>query len=274
MSLVLAAAGLCGVATAAAVHRPAAGGRRLGRLAPQLPSDAPDGLLSSSAVSRLGAVVAASGAVIVQGPVAGLLVLCAAALLQRHRHAGARARADQEERDRAVEAWGVLAGELRAGRPPPDALAAAADVAAGPCAARLLAAAATARFGGDVSLALCPPGSRSAVDEALEGLAVCWGLCTLSGSGLAAGVDRLAEDLTARTELARVIEAELAGPRATAALLALLPLAGVLLAAGLGAAPLHVLLHTPFGAVCLAAGLGLDLLGLRWTGRIVRAAQA
>ena len=79
----------------------------------------------------------------------------------------------------------------------------------------------------------------------------------------------------ARETQRRQVAAALAGPRASAALLALLPLAGVALAAGLGARPLHVLLHTPLGVGCLLLGAALDLLGLWWTTRIVaRAAQA
>ena len=70
----------------------------------------------------------------------------------------------------------------------------------------------------------------------------------------------------------RAVEAELAGPRATAGLLAVLPLGGLLLAAGLGADPVHQLLHTPLGAACAVLGVGLDLLGLAWTARLVRRA--
>ena len=78
-------------------------------------------------------------------------------------------------------------------------------------------------------------------------------------------------DFSLRAEQAqrRAVQAELAGPRATAGMLAILPLAGLVLAAGLGADPLHVLLETPVGWVCLVAGLGLDGLGLLWTGRLV-----
>jgi tight adherence protein B len=51
-----------------------------------------------------------------------------------------------------------------------------------------------------------------------------------------------------------------------------LPVAGLLMAAGLGADPLRVLLSTPLGLVCLVLGLGLDGLGVLWTGRLVRRA--
>jgi tight adherence protein B len=70
----------------------------------------------------------------------------------------------------------------------------------------------------------------------------------------------------------RAIEAELAGPRASAQLLAVLPLVGVGFAAALGAHPVHVLLHTPVGVGCLLAGLLLDATGVLWTRRLVSAA--
>jgi hypothetical protein len=86
---------------------------------------------------------------------------------------------------------------------------------------------------------------------------------------LAAAVDRLEEGLRADQVLRQALAAELAGPRATAGLLAVLPAVGLLLAAALGADPLQVLLHTPLGLVCLVAGVGLDALGVVWTTRLV-----
>jgi len=59
----------------------------------------------------------------------------------------------------------------------------------------------------------------------------------------------------------------------TAALLAALPLFGLLLGAGLGADPLRVLLHTPGGLSCLALGALLECAGIAWTGRIARGAE-
>ena len=97
-------------------------------------------------------------------------------------------------------------------------------------------------------------------------------MCQGAGSSLAIAVDRLEEALRADQAVRDEVEAELAGPRATAALLATLPVVGVLMAAGLGAHPLHVLLHTPPGWGLLVGGVGLDLLGVWWTGRIVRMA--
>jgi tight adherence protein B len=183
-----------------------------------------------------------------------------------------RSRREQDERARAVEACAVLASELRAGRAPHVALLAAAEVASGPTADALAAGAATAAVGGDVGPVLTRV-DGSAAPELLRGLGACWSVCAGTGSGLASAVERLEEaqrDVQARR---RAVRAELAGPRATARLLAGLPLLGIALASALGAAPLQVLLHTTVGRVCLVLGTALDALGVLWTRRTARRAE-
>lgn len=195
------------------------------------------------------------------------------ALVRLRRRLGRRQRL-AAERERAVEACSVLASELRAGRPPAAALQAAADVAAGAVATSLRAAAGSAELGGDVAAALAAPsaGEDCAVPELLTGLAACWTVCAGTGSGLAAAVERLGEGQRAAADQRRAVEVELAGPRATARLLALLPVVGLLLAAGLGADPLGFLFGNAAGRGCLLVGLGLEVLGLRWTGRLAAGA--
>ncbi len=217
-------------------------------------------------------LLVAAAVAFVLGPVAAVLALLLALACGQawSRRRGARAR--DEERASAAEVLAVLGAELRAGRQPPDALEAAAGVALGPLAATLGAAATGARVGGDPGATLLRSAGTSAVPDLLRGLAACWQVCGTTGSSLAAAVDRLADALRAEGVQRLAVDAELAGPRATALLLAVLPLAGIALAAGLGARPVHVLLDTPLGLGCLAGGLGLDLLGLWWTERIVVAA--
>jgi tight adherence protein B len=222
------------------------------------------------------AAVPAAAALLTLGPVAALVAAAAGSAAFRALASRRAAAARATERARAVEACATLAAELRAGRTAAQALTAAQAVAAGGTRVALAGAAAAAAAGADVPAALLAhlPHAHSrapatAVPELLRALAACWSVCSAAGSGLAAAVERLEEGLRAAQAQRRAVEAELAGPRATAGLLALLPVAGLLLASGLGADPLSVLLHTPAGAVCLLAGVGLDLLGLAWTSRLV-----
>jgi tight adherence protein B len=267
MSVVL-AAGLAGAAAAVLVALPSPGRLRLAALAPaSVPPPAARRGQATLLVAVLGAVLA-----VVSGPVIALLAGGAGVAAVRWSSARLRARAVAAERAGAVQACRVLAAELSAGRGPADALSAAAEPATGPAARALRAAAAAAGLGGDVPAALAAE-PASAVAPVLRALAACWTVCSTSGSGLAAAVQRLEEGLRAEQALRRTLDAELAGPRATAALLAVLPGAGLLMAGGLGADPVRVLLATPVGLACLTGGLLLDGLGLLWTQRLVARVQ-
>jgi len=265
---------LAGAAAAVAVGLPAPS--RLLRLAPRTE---PYSSTSSAALlvrlgrlggrrRVLGMMLLALGGLPTFGPEVLLVPL---ALLGAERVARVRrARAAREqERQQAGEACAVLAGELRAGRSAAQALTAAADVATGAVRLAVLAASSSAGIGGDVPAALLGKASASAAPELLAGLGACWQVCAGTGSGLAMAVDRLEEGLRAEQGQRLAVAAELAGPRATAGLLACLPLAGIGLAAALGARPVHVLLHTTIGLACAVLGVGLDGLGVWWTGRLV-----
>lgn len=220
---------------------------------------------------RFGAIgLAAVLALALGGPVPAVLAMLAGVGLLRVRATRRRAADATAERAGAMQACRVLSGELAAGRTSAEALAAAAGIACGPVRSALSSGASAARLGADVPAALVAHAERSAVPGVLLSLAACWSVCAQSGGGLSAAVLRLEEGLRAEAAQRRRVEAELAGPRATAALLAVLPAGGLLLAAGVGADPLRVLLETPVGLVCLVVGLGLDGLGLLWTDRLVR----
>ncbi|MEU0390420.1 type II secretion system F family protein [Streptomyces chartreusis] len=193
-------------------------------------------------------------------------------LLRRVRLAG-RARRDRELRaDAVIALCGALAGEVRAGRQPEEALLRAARDCGGLAGAQGTVLAA-ARFGGDVPDALATA-ARQPGAEGLRGLAACWRVAVDQGAGLAAGLDRLAAALRAERDQRSDLRAQLAGARATAVLLAGLPALGLLIGTALGADPLHVLLHTTPGLGCLVAGGVLEGLGLWWVRRIVRGAEA
>ena len=225
-----------------------------------------------AAGARAAPAAALVAGLLLAGPPAALVLAVLAVAARRAAAARVAARERRAEQAGAQEALSVLAGELRAGRSPGDALQAAATVATGPFARAVSSAARATRLGADPVLALREGAASGAVPEVLTGLAACWQVCGSTGSSLAAAVERLSDALRSQHAVRLAVEAELAGPRATAGLLAVLPLAGIALAAGLGARPLHVLLHSAVGSACLLLGVGLDLLGLWWTGRLVAAA--
>jgi tight adherence protein B len=167
-----------------------------------------------------------------------------------------------------IELCSALGAELRSGAAARDALTAAShDV---PGVDRLAAVAAAPH--GDVAQALRAtaelPGGAG-----LRRLASCWQVSERSGSGLASSVARLAATLRDEEQVRREVAAQLAGPRATAVLLALLPAFGLAMGSALGADPLAVLVGTPLGQGCLALGLLLETAGLLWTARITRRAE-
>ncbi|MFF5519024.1 type II secretion system F family protein [Streptomyces coeruleorubidus] len=192
-------------------------------------------------------------------------------LLRRVRLAG-QVRRDRERRaDAVIALCGALAGEVRAGRQPGEALLRAARDCGGLADAQATVLAA-ARFGGDVPDALATA-ARQPGAEGLRGLAACWRVAVDQGAGLAAGLDRLAAALRAERDQRSDLRAQSAGARATAVLLAGLPALGLLIGTALGADPLHVLLHTTAGLGCLVTGGVLEGLGLWWVLRIVRGAE-
>ncbi len=164
------------------------------------------------------------------------------------------------ERLRVVQALGALAAELQAGQPPLAALDSAGGV---PCVwPRALAA---VRLGEDVGAALADDAAEHAV---LRQLAACWQVAAQSGSGLAPAVSQLAGSARTNEDVRVHLEGQLAGPRATARMLAVLPFVGLGFGVMLGADPVGWLTSTPFGWACLVSGLGLTALGSWWTGRI------
>ena len=111
-------------------------------------------------------------------------------------------------------------------------------------------------------------------DEALsfDALAAGFRVCEDSGASLAAVLARLAAMAADERPRRDEVALALAGPRSSALLLAALPALGVLAGAGLGASPLPFLLHRPAGRLCFLLGVGLDVLGAWWVGRLAASA--
>ncbi|WP_285776707.1 hypothetical protein [Microtetraspora sp. NBRC 13810] len=132
---------------------------------------------------------------------------------------------------------------------------------------------AAARDAGDVPAALMAAAPEVGGDG-LRRLAACWQMSFITGASLAALVERVEAALRAAQAHRQEVAAQLAGPRATARLLAALPLLGLLLAAGLGMNPLAFLFGGPAGLGCLVLGLSLDACGLWWTHRLAARAES
>jgi tight adherence protein B len=174
-------------------------------------------------------------------------------------------RRDTARRRALLSAVRVLAAELGAGSRPAAALAAAADVA--PERLEIFTSASdAAAMGGDVAPVL-------ATMPELTGLARAWQVGTAAGVPLADVLARVAGDLAAREQQRRSVASALAAPRASAALLAGLPVLGVGLGAGLGAHPLATLLGSSGGRLLCCIGVALDAAGVLWTARLILRAE-
>jgi tight adherence protein B len=181
----------------------------------------------------------------------------------------ARRRRAEAARAAVLDLLAGLAAELRAGSQPRDALAvvsATAPVLLAPVAAA--ARSPVADPAAALDLAAREPGAAALAD-----LAVAWRVVADTGAGLAGVVDRVAAGARADAAVRREVAAQLAGPRATAALLAGLPLAGVGLGAALGADPLGFLVGGRPGRICLLAGVLLVAAGTAWTDTVAARAE-
>lgn len=215
-----------------------------------------------------GAAVVAGAAIVLGAPL--LLVPTLALVAWAVSRLAARARQEQQatrRRGRVVEACEALLGELRAGRPPEGSLASAAG--SWP---ELAPVAATAGLGGDVPSALREV-ARHPGAQAVERIAGAWQLCAATGSGLAGAVEQVLLTVRADHEVMAAVRAELASARATARLLAVLPLLVLVMAQGIGADPWRFLLTSTPGLLCLGAGVSLAVAGVSWLDRIADEAQ-
>ncbi|MCZ0728737.1 type II secretion system F family protein [Mycolicibacterium iranicum] len=199
--------------------------------------------------------------------VAVALGLLLGTLLVRRRIA-ARRRRRAGEGIALQGALDVLVGELRVGAHPVAAIDAAAQETDGRMAASLGAVAARAVLGADVAAGLRTEGRSSPSPGHWDRLAVCWQLAQTHGLAIATLLQAAQRDIAERERFRGRVEAGLAGARATAAILAGLPLLGVLLGHAIGAEPVTFLLSGGVGGWLLVVGMLFVCCGLLWSDRI------
>ncbi|MEZ0341707.1 type II secretion system F family protein [Mycobacterium sp. pV006] len=184
-----------------------------------------------------------------------------------------RCRRRAAERTRDTEtlqgALDLLVGELRVGAHPVMALSAAAAESCGRVAESLQTVAARARLGADVAAGLRVEGVRSASPAHWDRLAACWELAHTQGLAIATLVEAAQRDIAERHRFRGRVEAGLAGVRATAAVLAGLPVVGLLLGQAVGADPLRFLIEEPLGGWLLLIGALFICAGLLWSDRLI-----
>ena len=177
------------------------------------------------------------------------------------------------ERDRRADELNWLAtgvevviGELRVGSHPAKASAVAADECGGIASSALRGAASRSRLGGRAADGIAA--SDPLLDAELARLAAAWRVADEHGLALAELLDAVREDMLGRRRFRERTDASLAGARATALVLAGLPILGVALGQLMGADPLRILLGGGLGGMLLLIGTALGCAGLLWTDAI------
>ncbi|MEV4654960.1 hypothetical protein [Micromonospora sp. NPDC049301] len=187
-------------------------------------------LLVGLAGAGVGAAVAGPvAAVAVSGY--GTLTVRAVLRWRANRHA-------ERNRRRGLDQLCGLAADLRAGLPVPQAIEIA--TAGGP--------------GGPDRLAQLTSAAVRLADR--------------TGAPLAELVERIEADARATDRGLSAAAAQAAGARATAWLLAALPVGGIGLGYGIGVDPVAVLLHSTVGGVCAVLAVVLQVIGLFWAERL------
>lgn len=200
----------------------------------------------------------------VAGAAATVAVAVFALAVTAHVRARRRVRGRIQATARLAEAVRTLVGGLRAGAHPAAAAETAAHDADDHTGPVLTAIAASTRLGGE------PDSGRLAVSGAVPAdvvhrLVTAWSLARRHGLPLGGVLEAVQRDIDAQVRLAGQLDARLAGPRASSAILAVLPAFGLLLGQAMGAAPLDVLLTTSPGHLLLVLGSVLVLAGVAWS---------
>lgn len=209
-----------------------------------------------------------TAATLISPPIAvlfGTLAVTTGVRLRRRR----REVAGRSEGQALAAALDVLVGELQVGAHPVRAIEIAAGESVGTVAEALRRVASRARLGADVGAGLRVVAAGSAVPAYWNRVSVCWSLAAEHGLAISSVMRAAQRDIVDRQRFADRTRAGLAGARATAAILAALPILGVLLGELIGARPVGFLLNGGAGSWLLAVGVCLICGGLAWSARII-----
>lgn len=212
------------------------------------------------------AVVAVPALALTVGPAAAVAAgIVAAVWIRRVRARSAQrvAVADEAELRRALA---VMVAEMSVGSPMVGACRAAADELGGAGGSRV--AGELARIAAHVELG----GELDGLPPGIPGsgrIFQAWSTSVRHGLPMAALLEAVRRDLAQRRDFTARTEASLAGPRATAMVLAGLPLLGIGLGQLMGAHPIGVLLNSAPGGILLVVGVALAAAGVLWADAIV-----
>ncbi len=213
----------------------------------------------------LAAVLAAGVGAALSTPLVAALAAAVAAAGVR---AWARRRAAAEVDDRLrglADGLGALAADLRSGRSLASAAAAAEHACGNRSAGRSLVLAVR-------TPEVAPAEGAGEIGEAVARIAAATRLSARTGCSLAAVATAVEDDLRARARHRVELRAATAGPRASAVVLAGLPVLGLLMGSGVGADPWRILTTTGAGQALLVGGVALEAAGLAWSQRLVERA--
>jgi tight adherence protein B len=228
-------------------------------------ADAGRQLLISAVVVGSVCWLLTGGGIVVAAVAAGAVTVAALARRVSRNWSGRKQR--RERQLAVIELCDSLSAEMRGGLPADRAVSRACGHRA-----EWQALVTTAQLGGDVAEALRAAAVLPGADG-LRAVAASWQVATRSGAGLAVVLERTAAGLRTDDEARSEVVASLGPPRATAKMLAVLPVFGLALGSSMGARPVDFLLHTGAGLACLLVGVTLAGLGVAWVEKLASSAE-
>jgi tight adherence protein B len=179
--------------------------------------------------------------------------------------------ADLESLASLVQRLGVL---LAAGVAPASGWGYVAGGAPTPATERARAVAAAAARGEPIAGAIVGVApSQRPDDTAWRGLAAAWLVATEAGAPLAPTLAGFASTLRSLAQNQRDLQTALAAPAATARMVMVLPVVGILFGMALGFDSIGTLFTTAPGLVCLTVGIVLMVVAHLWNLRLVAGAR-